>query len=213
MLLVHGRVVVREARVSRGQAGGFPDAGSVWGDLLLVRQVLHHRSQVPDEARNVFVKRALWEQAVVAYGRCFRDDRRQGLSRNLVDELGAESRRTHDEVMAWRDKHVAHRVSREHESVTTWIVFDDDAPRARSVRLRISTSMGPGDDLSRRLEELSDALMKRVWEAKFPAFEKELVELFDGDVSRWRRSESRPDDSSSSRLIITIDPTGGPATE
>lgn len=51
--------------------------GSLWLDLLHAEMVLHERQGLPDTPTNAFTPRALWESAVIAYGRMeFRPDRR-----------------------------------------------------------------------------------------------------------------------------------------
>ena len=80
---------------------------SLWADLLHVDMVLLAREGLAQDPRNLFARRALWEGAVIAYGRTVKPGRRQVLLRNLLDELLAEANRCHDDVMRWRDKHVA----------------------------------------------------------------------------------------------------------
>jgi hypothetical protein len=60
-----------------------------WNELLYARQVLYTRGQMPDIAANVFTRRALWDAAVVAYGRCFNTGVRRALLKQFVDTLSA----------------------------------------------------------------------------------------------------------------------------
>lgn len=72
---------------------------------------------------DVFLRRALWEGAIVAYGRCFNTGNRQQLTRDLFDGLDPADVALHERFDQWRDTYVAHRVDRSRESVDAAIVL------------------------------------------------------------------------------------------
>jgi hypothetical protein len=55
-----------EAPVEGNTVVELQDWASLWADLLHVDMALHARDQLPNEAANLFARRALWEGAVVA---------------------------------------------------------------------------------------------------------------------------------------------------
>jgi hypothetical protein len=157
------------------------DWASLWADLLHVDMTLHARSDVPDDATHLFTRRALWEAAVISYGRTATSGRRQQRVTDLVSALGAEAEKCHQDVMAWRNRHVAHRVDRLREAVETEVIVDPAERRLKRVNVRVAPALGPEedvDDLVRRFESHVKALRDRVWEERFPALEREVLENY-----------------------------------
>src|SRR5436305_2020122 len=95
-----------EARITGDRVETLKNWASVWGDLLHVDMVLHARDGIPEHPANLFARRALWEGAVIAYGRTAKAGRRQVLIKELLDALGEDAKRIHRDVLEWRDKHV-----------------------------------------------------------------------------------------------------------
>jgi hypothetical protein len=103
---------------------------SLWADLIHVDMVLAARSKVPDVAANVFHRRALWESAIVSYGRMAVSEKRRKLAHDdlLRAARGERGVVFHETLMGWRHDHVAHRLSRALETVTVSADFLDDDP-------------------------------------------------------------------------------------
>lgn len=120
------------------------DLWSVGADLKFVADCCDELLVDPptDESDPSVVRRALWEAAVIAYGRCYRNGKghiEPGATRfripdTLIDQLDARTpgrRTTHDAALASRDQHIAHRVSVD-EQVRV-VAFLAPAPLPRKV--------------------------------------------------------------------------------
>ena len=84
----------------------------------------------PDEGDETYVQRALWEAALVAYGRCFHKGKRHCLNENVFEGQPEAILVWHRYFKNTRDKHVAHSVNPFEECVTgAHIVDRDTAPR------------------------------------------------------------------------------------
>ncbi len=68
------------------------DWASLWADLLHVDMTLHARADIPGDAAHLFTRRALWEAAVIAYGRTATTGRRKQRVTDLVSALGPDPR-------------------------------------------------------------------------------------------------------------------------
>lgn len=144
----------------------FEALASLWHDLMYVRQVLSERGRYPVNGETLFVRRALWEAAVIAYGRCFKKGRRQKLTREFFDDLEPDDLELHERMDDWRDEHVAHRADRARESVATAIVLraKDRVLEPRGVRTYVTTTLGPADESEvDALANLVGRLMDKVW--------------------------------------------------
>ena len=83
--------------------------GSLWLDLLHTDMVLHERQNLPNTAANVFMRRGLWESAVISYGRMeFSDKKRKLTHEDLVRATGGEKALAlHEQLTEWRHGHIA----------------------------------------------------------------------------------------------------------
>ncbi len=156
---------------------------SIWGDLQQVEMALHARHELTSDLTHHFPRRALWEAAVTAYGRVFKTGRRQVKPSRLLDQLGPEARRVHEDVMHIRDKHVGHRVSAHHEEVSVRGVVDS-AGHMKNVAVHVSVAAGPAnregtvdDALAHSLAELVATLKAAVWEQEMGTLGRRLVQL------------------------------------
>lgn len=66
----------------------------------------------------MFLRRACWEAAIIAYGRCFIDGqgavgRKRTTVHSFVGGLSPALRAAHDQVLALRDKRIGHHVASE----------------------------------------------------------------------------------------------------
>ncbi|WP_182865551.1 hypothetical protein [Mycobacteroides abscessus] len=95
---------------------------SLWADLIHVNMVLAVRTQFADVGPNVFHRRALWESAVVSYGRMVVSEKRRNVDYEELLRAARGDRGVdfHETLMEWRHDHVAHRRSRALETVAVY---------------------------------------------------------------------------------------------
>ena len=98
------------ARIEGNVASALSGWASLWADLLHVDMTLLARQGMPIDGAHLFARRALWEAAVVSYGRTAMSGRRQQRLTDLIATGGPEAARTHQDIITWRNQHVAHRV-------------------------------------------------------------------------------------------------------
>jgi hypothetical protein len=199
---------VFETVIGDDLAGELADLASVWADLLLVGMSLHERKQM-QQGSQLFARRALWEQAVVAYGRCFKTGPRRQLPDRLRAQMVGGSVRVHDEVLRWRDKHVAHRVDKELEWTSISLTYPEGESKPRSVRVRVQLPMGPEDDrLADALAELAGGLKDRLWEQWFPELERAILERYGTDIAARAAASLFQGHQRPNTYAVTIDPSG-----
>jgi hypothetical protein len=131
--------------------------------------VLSERAEVPPAATNVFLRRALWESAIVSYGRMAVSEKRRKLDHEelLRTARGDRGIEFHELLMGWRHDHVGHRLSRELESIDVYVDYLDADPSVLdSVRVAVSPSGGPPDNSPFAVEfrEHVTALRDVLWE-------------------------------------------------
>jgi len=123
------------AAAVKGQAAdALADWASLWADLLHVDMTLHARAELTNDAEHLFVRRALWEAAVISYGRRANTGRRRQRLTELVEAEGAAAQACHRDVVAWRDRHVAHRVDRLRERVQVAAILDPAQARLKRIK-------------------------------------------------------------------------------
>jgi hypothetical protein len=186
------------------------DLASLWADLLHVDMALLARREVPADAKHVFSRRALWEAAVISYGRTATSGRRKQRLTDLVSALGVESERCHQDVMAWRNRHVAHRVDRLRESLEIVAIVDPAEGRLKRLNIRVAPALGPkdeGDDLVQRFENHVKTLRDRLWEERFPALEQQLL-MDHADRVEDLLAIANPLAPAESHFAIDINPSG-----
>ncbi len=112
--------------------------------------------------------------------------------------------------MAWRDRHVAHRVGRLREAVETEAVVDPAERRLKRLNVRVAPALGPedgADHLVQRFESHVKALRDRVWEERFPALEQEVVENY-ADRIEDLLAVAKPLTPAQNPFAIDINPSG-----
>lgn len=135
--------------LTTSEANRLRNWGSLWLDLLHANMVLHERKNLPDTAANAFTRRALWESAVITYGRMEFSDKKRKLAHNeLLRASGGEKAVTfHDQLTRWRHNHVAHRFSKDFEATAVVAGYADTEEKILdSVAVGVSTWIGPADD-------------------------------------------------------------------
>jgi hypothetical protein len=78
-------------------------------DMASVQQLIRAllaRPSIDDPGEDDPIASALWDTAVIAYGRCFKQGRRKGYVNRIV--VPVEHRQVHDWLLGVRDEHVAH---------------------------------------------------------------------------------------------------------
>lgn len=185
------------------------DWASLWADLLHVDMTLLARRNVPIDAANLFVRRALWEAAAVSYGRTANTGRRRQRLESLVSEDGVDAERCHRDVIGWRNQHVAHRVDHLRERVEVGAVVDPAKGSVRRLNVRVMPALGPedeADDLVQRLEVHVKRLRDRVWSQHFPSLEQDVIAAYRGRGGELiaRAQPLKP----AAGFAIDIDPSG-----
>ncbi len=150
----------RTARVASAWA-------SVWWDLRAVSQIVYDRSQIPaNSAAHVFTRRSMIDGAIIAYGRCFVDGSHYEAARvkPLIDEMGDDAVTVHEETMRWRHRHVAHRVKANWQESDVRILWGEFGTASPTFRIRLVSTLGPGEEFVVKFGEHAKALADRVWE-------------------------------------------------
>ena len=198
-----------ETKIDDESAQELADLASIWADLLLVQMCLHHRKSLTGKAmEQIFVKRALWEQAVVAYARCFNTGRGRPLPHQLREQIGEDSLQVHDEIIRWRDKHVAHRVDQQLQRTHVSLTYPGGQNRAQSVRVRVEQPTGPEDErLADALLTLAERLKDRLWERWFPALETQILDLYEDNAALRARASVFGRSSRRNTYLATLNPS------
>jgi len=105
-----------QSAVDGNEAADYADLVSMIGDLSRVTEMSDALSAYAKEDSGV-VSAALWESAVITYGRCFTSGKsaigkrsRRKMPKEALDSLSPELRKAHEQVMELRNRHVGHRV-------------------------------------------------------------------------------------------------------
>lgn len=160
---------VRRMKLDESDANRLGKWASLWADLMHVHMVLAARTEVPDVAANVFHRRALWESAIVGYGRMAVSEKRRNVDYEdlLRAARGDRGMQFHETLMGWRHDHVAHRRSRDLEAVAVYADYLVAAPDVLdSIRVSVSPSGGPaeGSPLVVEFCEHVKALRDTLWQ-------------------------------------------------
>ena len=156
--------VARQTPLTGRVASELSDLRSMSLDLDRVVR-LCDRFDAIDEADELLAS-AVREAAVIAYGRCFNTGRpsmgkgpRRRMPTKALDDLAPELRALHDEVLADRNQHVGHRVSRDAERITVVALSEPDEDDAYALcipSLRLMRRAAHTD----RLRSLADAVQR-----------------------------------------------------
>jgi hypothetical protein len=188
------------------------DWASLWGDLLHVDMVLLAREGIDVAAPNLFIRRALWESAVISYGRTATSGRRQSQIEELLTLLSPDERSFHQEVMAWRNQHVAHRVDLSREQAEAIAIIHPEAPSIKAIQIRVNPVLGPedeDDDLANRFKKYIEVLRNLAWTQKMAPLEQKAIEENSANVGNLITEGLAPAETDDRGFYIDIDPTGG----
>lgn len=100
------------------------DLVSIFNDLLISSMAIMH---VQDTGKSVYgdlyLRRACWDGAIIAYGRCFASAQGVSGSRisilNLIDKLDPSEVECHREALALRDLRIGHHIANKSDQVIT----------------------------------------------------------------------------------------------
>jgi hypothetical protein len=199
---------IKEVVLNDAEAAELADLASIWADLQLVEMSIH-RWKTTTAPKDIYVRRALWEQAVVAYARCFDQSRRRKIPGALYEQMTGGSLRVHEETMRWRDKLVAHRVDKDAAWSIPTLAYIGDAPKPVSVRIRVDLPRGPEDDrMAVALGELAQGLKNRLWQQWLRPLEESLLAKHQDDEEMRSQAAPFEERREGGRFFVTIDPSG-----
>ncbi len=152
---------------------------SAWLDLTHTDSVLRERLNTPHTLSNLFLRRGLWEAAVVSYGRVGQSHQRRKIDLDALFLASGDPGTSdfHNVIMKWRHGHVAHRADTAFETVDALLSVDAmSAPSA--LRVLIQPEMGPQDDeeLAEKFRTHVYLLRNTVWESFIAPLAAKLAE-------------------------------------
>ena len=116
--------------------------------------------------------------------------------------------RVHDEIMRWRNQHVAHRVESDFEEASVTLIYRSDEDEPVGARIRVRLPMGPEDErLAEALAMLAVELKDRLWPEWFPRLEEQLLHRYRADSEKRAAASVVNTVSTPSSYITTINPT------
>lgn len=178
LLMTNETYEVRRAALDESDVRRLGKWASLWADLIHADMALSERAGLPEIPVNVFVRRALWESAIVSYGRMATSDKRNVDYDELVQsaEVTVALSCTRSSWSGAND-HVAHRKSRDLKTVNIYADYLESDPDALdSIRVQVTSSGGPpaGSHFAVEFAEHVKALQDSVW-ANFLAPIAELI--------------------------------------
>lgn len=182
---------------------------SAWADLLFADMALMYRDELDDsKAANMFHRRALWESAVVSYGRCAVSGRKRKIPfvdfvREVTGDAGLS---LHERIMDWRHGHVAHRNRSEFESIETVLAYLDPPAHPTALRVVNGTALGPknDDELVVSFKSHIKLLRDAIYEKRMAPLGLEIIDDYNaGLVVRPTRLRRNDDEPSLERYVIT----------
>jgi hypothetical protein len=166
-----------EAPVDGRRVDGLRGYVSVWADLLRIVQVLARREELPaltDDGPTLFTRSAMWDSAVITYGRCFASGTRSTKLTPFVGRLPKELQACHRQILAVRNTEVAHHDQPREDKVTADAVLDPNGGVA-GIRLRVFPAIGPEDEppfkalvsqlahlVERKMQRLNDQIVNQI---------------------------------------------------
>lgn len=183
---------------------------SAWADLQFAGMSLFYLAELESKPANIFRRRALWESAVVSYGRCAVSARKRKIP--FVDFVkavaGDDGHAVHERIMDWRHGHVAHRNSADFESVETILAYAPSGGRLSPTEMKIQLAVGAGPDddteLVTAFERLVETVRNAMYEQKIRPLAVDIVDDLNARRVPWP-SELRPpeDRSLGGRYVYT----------
>lgn len=184
-----GSVQMPQLAVRSKAAAVVADLASITADLRHTAAACRLIADQDDDSADGVVTRALWESAVVSYGRCFQSGKghiekqsRTPMPTEVMATLTDEDRLLHDRVMQTRNQHVAHRADlvTEQARVLVFLNAPPHPPEAVGAGPFMLTLIAPTEDV-KRLAELADRLAGQVDEFQQPLLQA-IVEEVNQDI-------------------------------
>ncbi len=200
-----------ELRLDDPSVDELRDWASLWGDLMHVDMTLQAREGISKAPGTVFIRRALWESAVVSYGRTALSGRRQQKVDGLLDSLGPAARAFHREVMQWRNQHVAHRVDESREQTEARAIVDQDKREILGIRVKVNPVFGPedeDDDLAVRFKAYVEELRNLVWSQRMEPAERRATSANSARITELIATGGVPNLIRDDGVSLDIDPSG-----
>ncbi|WP_131813161.1 hypothetical protein [Mycolicibacter heraklionensis] len=180
---------------------------SAWADLLHADMALLEHHELPAKPSTVFHRRALWESAVISYGRCSVSDQKRDIPfKELVREAtGDEGIALHERILDWRHGHVAHRKRSEFESVETVLAFPSGARNHAALRLVLSVQAEPEDDtgIVAAFEQHVKTVRDFMYENRVRPISKSVIADLNAGLLTLSELQPAADQSTRARLVIT----------
>ncbi|MCA2254811.1 hypothetical protein JF710_16650 [Mycobacterium intracellulare] len=155
---------------------------SAWADLLLTDMALMYRAELEPTMENMFRRRAYWESATVSYGRLIVSDKKRKIPfKEFIGEVtGDDGLALHEQIMNWRQQHVAHRTGNQYESVETVLAFEHGSATPNALKIVLGVDMGPLDDSEfvEAFREHVKTLRDAMYERKLHPLGEKIIEYF-----------------------------------
>lgn len=185
-----------EYPLKRGPTKELKAWASAWLDLLQVQLMLQQFLEIDrsEPLTLVIQRRALADDALMAYARLFNAGARRGVVdlRQWIQELGDESVALHAEAMRWRDKHIAHRADDDLEYLSLTLVWENFGASKPGLRLRLETATGPDDELAQDLLIMSKQLADWVWERELWPRQQDWLNQLGPQAIEGMRLKAKP---------------------
>lgn len=182
---------------------------SAWADLLLADMALMEHQKLEPKPSNMFHRRALWESAVVSYGRFgFSEQKRPISPKEFVEEVtGTDGLALHERLMDWRHGHVAHRRDSEFESVETVLAFPGESTVPHGIRVVLGIDCGPGldGDFIGKFQSHIKTLRDAMYEKRLRGFGIAIKDDLDANrIAQPTELRSPPDQATLERYVINL---------
>ena len=179
---------------------------SAGNDLLQADMALLARRELKMELATIFHKRALWESAVVSYGRTVMSDHERKIPfKDYVEEIaGADGLAVHERVMDWRHGHVAHRKRPEFESVETVVTYVNGSDAPSALHLVLGIDLGPEDEgeFVTSFRQLVEVLRTSLYERRILPLVMKIVDDLNAGTIPFPLSSRPADDQSSPERYV-----------
>lgn len=206
VLVTDGSYQVRRTLLDIPDANRLGKWASLWADLIHAGMALLERSQLPMIPSTAFTRRALWESAIISYGRMQTSGKKRRLEHEdlLRKARGERGIEFHE---GWRHGHVGHRNSEEFEAVRVFADHLDNAPETLdSIRAEVVTSMGPpiNSVLEKEFSAHVEAVRATLWEQYLAPIGEELAHRTPPGQPMTAAWEPRPEAAERLTLELTL---------
>lgn len=138
--------------------------------------------------------------------------RREQQIKGLLAEFGQEVQEFHDELMRWRNHHVAHRVDDAREQTEARAIIDTAGEQIKAIRVTVSPTLGPedeGEEVASRFMGHVKVLRDLVWTQRLASTEAKAIAVISGRVQELSRVTVHSRSIEDRKFSIDLDPRGG----